>query len=577
MKYSVKSGSAIILLLALVSAATAQNMLLIPDTLMGNNFTLTLENHEMQIFPGTATETMGANGPILGPVLIMEQGEEVSIEVINQLEDTTTMHWHGMHVPAASDGGPHSVIPPNTSWNPVFTILDKAGTYWYHPHLHARTDKHVSKGIAGLIIVKDAEEAALELPRTYAVDDFPVVIQTKCFDENNQIMVHSNSDDVLMVNATIDPLLEVPAQIVRLRLLNGSSQRVFQLGLSNNTGFYQIASDGGLLSHTNPVNRLRLAPGERAEILLDLTNMQGSDIQLMSYASELPNGMYGATYPGLMPMMTLNGYNPNPMNGSDFVVLNMHVTNPTANPITTLPGNLVTLYPIPESQANITRTLIFTPETMGPNALNGKFLINGQSFHMDSINYNIPLNNIEIWTLTNQSPIAHPFHIHDVQFFVLDKNGIAPPASEAGRKDVVLVNAMETVRFIAQFSDYADDEVPFMYHCHMLLHEDEGMMGQFLVTDNSTGFNSNENSSSGFSVMPNPVMDNVLIIRPDKADFNINKIIFYDESGKAIRQNSIRSTGGQIVLDVSDLTPGLYLLELSGDNGKEVKKIIIQK
>jgi len=381
----------------------------------------------------------------------------------------------------------------------------------------------------------------------------------------------------LMVNATIDPLLEVPAQIVRLRLLNGSSQRVFQLGLSNNTGFYQIASDGGLLSHTNPVNRLRLAPGERAEILLDLTNMQGSDIQLMSYASELPNGMYGATYPGLMPMMTLNGYNPNPMNGSDFVVLNMHVTNPTANPITTLPGNLVTLYPIPESQANITRTLIFTPETMGPNALNGKFLINGQSFHMDSINYNIPLDNIEIWTLTNQSPIAHPFHIHDVQFFVLDKNGIAPPASEAGRKDVVLVNAMETVRFIAQFSDYADDEVPFMYHCHMLLHEDEGMMGQFLVTDNSTGFNSNENSSSGFSVMPNPVMDNVLIIRPDKADFNINKIIFYDESGKTVRQNSIRSTGGQIVLDVSDLTPGLYLLELSGDNGKEVKKIIIQK
>ncbi|NCA85426.1 MAG: T9SS type A sorting domain-containing protein [Clostridia bacterium] len=577
MKNLLKSVSAIIILLALVSTVTAQNMLLIPDTLMGNNFILTLENHEMQIFPGTATQTMGANGPILGPVLIMEQGEEVSLEVINHLGDSTTMHWHGMHVPAVSDGGPHSVIPPNTSWNPVFTILDKAGTYWYHPHLHARTDKHVSKGIASLIIVKDAEEAALVLPRTYAVDDFPVVIQTKDFDDNNQILVHSNSDDVLMVNATIDPLLEVPAQVVRLRLLNGSSQRVFQLGLSNNTGFYQIASDGGLLSHTNPVNRLRLAPGERAEILLDLTNKQGTDVQLMSYASELPNGMYGATYPGLMTMMTLNGYNPNPMNGNDFVVLNMHVTDPTANPITTIPGNLVTLNPIPESQANITRTLTFTPETMGPNALNGRFLINGQSFQMDSINFNIPLDNIEIWNLINQSPIAHPFHIHDVQFFVLDKNGIAPPASEAGRKDVVLVNAMETVRFIAQFSDFADDEVPFMYHCHMLLHEDEGMMGQFLVTDNSTGYNSNENTSSGFSVVPNPVMDNVLIIRPNNLDLKINKIIFYDESGKAVRQNSIRSTGGQIVLDVSDLKPGLYLLELSGTNGKEVKKVIIQK
>ena len=198
---------------------------------------MTLQNGTQQFFAGKATTTMGANGNILGPTLILNQGDFVNFSVKNQLKDTTTLHWHGLHVSSENDGGPHTTILPGATWTPGFTIMDKAATYWYHPHLHHRTDEHVSKGIAGLIIVKDTEEAKLSLPRTYGVDDFPLVIQTKDFDADNQIMMHSNSDKTLMVNATIDPYLNVPSQVVRFRVLNGSSQRAFNIGLNNNKNF----------------------------------------------------------------------------------------------------------------------------------------------------------------------------------------------------------------------------------------------------------------------------------------------------------------------------------------------------
>lgn len=433
----------ILLFLMTANILIAQNELLIPDTISGTSFELSLQNGSYQFLDGQITNTMGANGNILGPTLIMKKGEDISIAVSNQLDDTTTIHWHGMHVSPENDGGPHTIILPGNSWSPSFTVLDKAGTYWYHPHLHEKTNEHVSKGIAGFIIVRDDEEAILELPRTYGVDDFPLAIQTKDFDENNQIVIPSNNDDVVMVNATIDANLEVPAQIVRFRLLNGSSQRVFNIGLSDNRAFYQIGSDGGLLSNSISLNRLELPPGARAEILIDFGGMQGENVQLMSYASEFPNGIYGATNPGMMSMMTLDGYDPNPINGTDFNLMQFSVIEPNSNPISNIPSDLVTLNPIPESSSNISRTLTFTPKQMGPNQLNGHFLINGVGFDMNVINYTIPLNSIEIWTITNQSGIAHPFHIHDIQFFILDRNGNVPPPSEQGRKDVILIKPQE--------------------------------------------------------------------------------------------------------------------------------------
>lgn len=486
----------------------SQNPIPIPGTLSGTNFDLTLQHGQHEFYEGFTTETMGVNGNILGPTLILNQGEHVDIQLHNTLEDTTTIHWHGLHVSPENDGGPHTTIPPGTTWNPNFTVLDKAGTYWYHPHLHERTNLHASLGISGFIIVKDDEEANLNIPRTYGVDDFPLAIQTKTFDENKQIVVPSNADSSLMVNVTKDPMLEVPAQVVRFRLLNGSSLRVFNLGLNNNDNFFHIGTDGGLLEAPIETDRLLIIPGGRQEVLIDFSEHEGDTISIMAYNSDLDNGIFGATYPGMMTMQSLDNYNPNPLNGNDFQIIQFVVTNPTDNPIHEIPSTLAMPTPYLEENSDTTRTFTFSSTEMGMNALNGDFLINGSEFEMDVINEIVPLNNTEIWSVTNQSPIAHPFHIHDIQFYILDRNGVLPPLSERGRTDVVLVYPMETVRVITKFEDFADEDTPYMYHCHMLTHEDMGMMGQFIVVDESTASTDAElvpsESSILFPCFPNP-------------------------------------------------------------------------
>ncbi len=559
----------ILVALLIVQGAIAQNTLLIPSTLSGTDINLTLQNGTHQFFSGVNTTTMGANGNILGPTLILNQGDFVNFTVNNQIADITTIHWHGMHVSAENDGGPHTTIDPNTSWTPSFTILDKAATYWYHPHLHEKTNEHVSKGIAGLIIVRDTEEAALNLPRTYGVDDFPLVIQTKDFDANNQIVVPSNSDDVVMVNATIDAALTVPEQVVRFRVLNGSSMRVFNLGLSGNQTFYQIASDGGLLSDNLPLTRLQLGPGERAEILINFSGMNGQTVFLKSYASEFPNGIYGATNPGMGAGMTLNGYNPNPLNGADFDIMQFNVGAPTATPVTTIASPLATVTPIPEANSNMSRTITMSPVTTGPNQLNGNFYLNNVLFDINVINETVPLDNTEIWTITNNSAIAHPFHIHDVQFYILDRNGNPPPASEQGRKDVILVKSQETVRFIAKFKDFSST-VPYMYHCHMLIHEDGGMMGQFVV-QNTLSVEDNELSDK-LKVYPNPANNTIHIAV--EGELNIDTVEIIDQLGRVVLGKKTNFNNDSI--QIEGLSKGVFFLKIYTDNRSLTKKIIIK-
>ncbi len=563
-------------LLITAISLTAQNPLLIPGTLSGTEFNLNLQNGTYQFYSGINTTTMGANGNILGPTLIMQKGDFVDITVNNNIDDTTTIHWHGMHVSASNDGGPHTTIAPGASWNPQFTVMDKAGTYWYHPHLHMKTNEHVSKGIAGMIIVRDDEEAALDLPRTYGVDDFPLVIQTKDFDADKQIVTPSNSDDVIMVNATINPVLAVPAQVVRFRLLNGSSQRVFKIGLSNNLTFYQIGSDGGLLSEPVALTRLQMAPGERAELLIDFTGMDGQTVQLMSYAAEFPNGIYGATYPGMNQSMTLDGYNPNALNGSNFNIIAFSVGAPNGNPVTAIPDALVEVTPIPEGDADVTRDLTFSPEVMGPDQLNGNFLINGLSFDMDVINYTIQLNDTEIWSITNQSAIAHPFHIHDVQFFVLDRDGNPPPASEQGRKDVILIQPQETVRFITKFEDFANDDVPYMYHCHMLVHEDGGMMLQFEVVDQTTGLEDVEFGENELVLFPNPLTDGVLTLRTSGEHAGIVAYEVYNLTGSSLLDVKPGGVVREVKINMGGFPEGLYFIKVTTGNETVTKRIVLQ-
>ncbi len=531
----------------------SQNPIAIPTALTGTTFDLTLQNGTAQFFSGTATNTMGVNGSLLGPTLIMNEGDNVTINVTNNLGEASTIHWHGMHVPAIADGGPHTEIPDNTTWSPAFMVRNFASTNWYHPHLHMNTNKHVQKGIAGMIIVRDAEEAALSLPRTYGEDDFPIVVQTKGFDVNNQIIIETALDTTLLVNGTKDPYLDAPAQWVRLRLLNGSSERYYNFGFSGNLPFKQIATDGGLLTAPVDLTRVMVAPGERAEIVIDLSALQGNTIQLMSYGAELASGIYGAAQPGMGAGQTIPNYALNPLNGANFTVMDINVVAPNANPVTSISAALTTHTPWLEANADALKTLTFTPQTMGPTAIEGPFLINNTMFDMDVINYQIPLDNIEVWTLSNQSPIGHPFHIHDISFYILDINGTPPPPNMQGRKDVVHVPAgMGTVRFITKFENYANDTLPYMYHCHILTHEDMGMMGQFIVYD-PLGI---KEVQTNYKLYPNPSNTSLFF----ESAFSNETYILTDQFGRKVFEGNLMS--GSLHIDIGQISKGIYLLSI---------------
>jgi len=531
----------------------SQNPIIIPTALTGTTFDLTLQTGTTQFFPGTATNTMGANGSLLGPTLIMNEGDNVTINVTNNLGEASTIHWHGMHVPAIADGGPHTEIPENTTWSPAFMVRNFASTNWYHPHLHMNTNKHVQKGIAGMIIVRDAEEAALSLPRTYGEDDFPIVVQTKGFDANNQIIIETALDTTLLVNGTKDPYLDAPAQWVRLRLLNGSSERYYNFGFSGNLPFKQIATDGGLLTAPVDLTRVMVAPGERAEIVIDLSALQGNTIQLMSYGAELASGIYGAAQPRMGAGQTIPNYALNPLNGANFTVMDIKVVAPTANPITSISAALTTHTPWLEANADALKTLTFTPQTMGPTAIQGPFLINNAMFNMDVINYQIPLDNIEVWTLFNQSPIGHPFHIHDISFYILDINGTPPPPNMQGRKDVVHVpSGNGTVRFITKFENFANDTLPYMYHCHILTHEDMGMMGQFIVYD-PLGI---KEAQTNYKLYPNPSNTSLFF----ESAYSNETYMVTDQFGREVFEGNL--IGGSLHLDLGEISNGIYLLSI---------------
>ena len=286
----------------LLSASYVQaqtNPLHIPPTLEGPTYNLTMHRTTHVFRNGVETDTYAFNESYLGPTLIMNEGEDIQINVNNRIGEATTVHWHGMHVSPENDGGPHTSFEDGETWRPTFTVLDKATTFWYHPHLHHKTNEHVYRGLAGMIIIRDDEEAALDLPRTYGVDDIPLILQDRQFNRQGQLVFNEGGagagGDVMVVNGTIEPYADVPAQVIRFRVVNGSGARVYNLGISDNREFYQIGSDGGLLSAPVALNRIRLAPGERAEFLLDLGGDENETLELVNYASGLNRGEPGGT------------------------------------------------------------------------------------------------------------------------------------------------------------------------------------------------------------------------------------------------------------------------------------------
>ncbi len=557
----------------------SQNALFIPDTLSGTTFNLDVQNGIRQFIGSNNTPTYGYNGNFLGPTLLINKGDSITLNVTNSISQSTTVHWHGFHVAAMNDGGPHQIILPGTTWSPSFKMRNEASTFWYHPHGEAKTEVQVSKGLAGMIIVRDSTEATYALPRKYGIDDFPLIVQSKAFDVLYQFAVANHEDTVLMVNGTRDPYLQVPQQVVRLRLLNGSSDRTFNFGLADNSNFYLIGSDGGLLSAPYLTNRVRLSTGERAEILIDFSAYTlGTQIYLKSYASELPRGIIGADSVGTSTIVIQEGYYSNFLNGVDFDLLRFDVSPATASPVTTIPLTFNPKVPLLEVNADVNRSIHFSPDTATSGIqgyVDGPFLMNDSSFNFDSINIIVNLNDIEIWQLTNSTMVAHPFHIHDIEFYVLDINGLPPPPEYQGLKDVILVKPNDTVRFITQFTTFSDPMVPYMYHCHLLHHEDDGMMGTFLVIDSTTiGINENIVFDDAVSLFPNPTKNNITIEFLNAVNSDQKKISVINILGEKIY--STQTTENKIKLDMEKWAPGVYVFQIQLE-GKVINKKIIKQ
>ncbi len=288
-----KKAVYIVFILIQVNLYSQYNNLWIPDTLSGTQFNLTIKDTFAQLVSkGQQTITSGINGKFWGPTLFVNKGDEIHMNVVNKLNESTTIHWHGMHLPAVMDGGPHQIIPPNTVWQPYWKIKNNAATYWYHPHLHEKTQEQITKGIGGLLIVRDEIESALALPRTYSVDDIPLVLTDRDFNSSNQFTVVPYGDSML-TNMTLRAQYSLPAQVVRFRILNAAIERSFNLGFSDGRNFAVISSDGGLLNAPVTVTKYLLHAGERIEILVNLSGQKGTSIDLQAFNSLLGNNIPG--------------------------------------------------------------------------------------------------------------------------------------------------------------------------------------------------------------------------------------------------------------------------------------------
>ncbi|MEQ4301657.1 multicopper oxidase domain-containing protein [Plantactinospora sp. B6F1] len=409
---------------------------------------------------GGPTPTWGFNGDYLGPTLRAKRGEQVMVNVVNGIGRPTSVHWHGMHLPAAMDGGPHQMVRPGATWSPRWKVDQPAATLWYHPHPHGETAEHVYRGLSGMFILDDEPSAALALPRRYGVDDIPVIVQDRQFtsdgrfDDSGSFGGVGILGDTLLVNGTVGPYLDVTTERVRLRLLNGSNARTYDFGFADNRAFDLIGTDGGLLERPHRTGRIRLSPGERAEVVVSVRPAER--LVLRSYPPDQGVGF---------PVDRFTG-------GDDtFDVLELRAAG-SLTPAPETPDRLVPVERLDPASAVETRRF----------QLAG-FQINGRSMDMDRIDFAVTRDTTEIWEIKKLDGIPHSFHVHDVQFQVLSVDGREPPPELRGWKDTVLLAAGDSVRIIARFADHADPNMPYMYHCHLLAHEDQGMMGQFVVVE----------------------------------------------------------------------------------------------
>mgnify|MGYP000138527502 CR=1 FL=1 len=440
------------------------------DVTQSGRFSLEAQAGQTDFLGKSATNTWGFNQSYLGPTLRMPNKADMQAEVKNALDETISVHWHGMIIPGDVDGGPHQTIKPGATWSPELAIDQEQATIWYHSHIHGETARQVHNGLAGVLHLTDDLDGERGLPSTYGVDDLTLVLQDRRFDNRGRSNYAASMPDQMMgflgntivVNGQVGRTAVVPKGIVRLRLLNGSNSRIYGLDLSDNRPMHLIATDVGLLDKPITLSTLSLAPGERYEVLVDFSD--GRDVVLQSRQSDNANMGGGGNA------------------SSRFDVLPFTVNETSAAQIDAIPQDLGGSRPEMDANGAKQRQIALEMQ-MGMGMMMGRrtqqFKINGKSFDMDRLDFTAKLGQIERWSVSANTQ-AHPFHIHGVKFQVLSENGSAPSAQNTGWKDTVLVNSR--VELLMRFDKLASADLPYMYHCHILEHEDGGMMGQFSVT-----------------------------------------------------------------------------------------------
>ncbi|MEE9333113.1 MAG: multicopper oxidase domain-containing protein [Granulosicoccaceae bacterium] len=445
-----------------------------------------------EFIAGIQTQTQGFNQSYLGPVIRFKRGQSATMSVSNKTDALITAHWHGMHVEGAVDGGPQTAFAPGQSRSPELEIDQPASTLWYHSHVHGKTADQVYAGLAGMIIVDDPDAPDSGLPSAYGVDDIPIIVQDRAFDESGQLLyikrgpslMHGFRAGEILVNGAVRPTASVPKGMVRLRLLNASNARIYNFTFDDDRVFHQVGTDGGLLPKPLPKTSLMLAPAERAEIIVDFADEKS--VRLLS-TPDANDPMGG----GMMSrMMGGNVKSPEAvLDDGRFEVMGFTVDSSRSANLTQLPSTLAGSPSRPDwGEPQVHREFSLDMHVggggmmsrmMGRNGGMGIMGINGQSMDMAVINAEARLGETELWRITS-SEMAHPFHIHGTSFQVLSHNDMPMAYEDVGLKDVFLVDG--EAELLVKHVRKADSKTPFMYHCHILEHEDAGMMGQFTVS-----------------------------------------------------------------------------------------------
>ena len=459
--------------LALPESAPAQA----PDTVAGHpvledlndapdvvEVELTAAPERLELEPGTETDVYAYDGQVPGPMLEAQEGDSVVIHFTNELPEETTVHWHGLHLPFEADGSPFHPVAPGETYTYAFRVEEgTAGTYWYHPHPHHRTAWQVGKGLYGGIIVRDPDD-----PLPEELTDRLLILSDNRFDEEGELDFaepntpearvderNGREGDVLFVNSEVEPTLEIePGEVQRWRVVNASGARIYRLALEGHT-LLHVGSDGGLFERPVEVDELVLSNGERAEFLVK----GAEDGEGTARFQDLPYDRY-------MPIFRPDDWE----EPRDLLTLE-YVEAPEG-------GSAQRETPeIPETLRSIPRLEEEAADTTRPMRMS-QGQINSRTMDMERVDEVAVMGTKEIWDIRNLVGMDHPFHLHGIQFQVIDRNG--EPVDQPKWEDTVNVPAFEEVRILVRMDHFPGK---WMFHCHNLDHEDQGMMGVLEVVE----------------------------------------------------------------------------------------------